>query len=75
MGDKGQEVRYSRFQGRTILWTMTRGAYQIPSFSPITERHALGAWLHTVGTGFTPNSHVSYWTVNAPNAPISIGSE
>jgi hypothetical protein len=70
----GEEVRYSNFQGGSILWTATRGAFQNPSFSPITERHQLGAWLHMVGKGFTPNSRVSLWIVNAPNAPQSMGS-
>lgn len=74
-GTNGEEVRYSNFQGGTIFWTETRGAFLIPSFAPITERHALGAWLYMVGTGFTPNGRVSYWIVNAPNEPASMGSE
>ena len=70
----GEEVRYSNFQGGSILWTANRGAFLIPSFSPITERHALGAWLFMVGKGFTPNNRVTFWIVNAPNAPQSMGS-
>lgn len=68
------EVRYSNFQGGSILWTSNRGAFLIPSFSPITERHQFGAWLSMIGKGFTPNNRVSFWIVNAPNAPQSIGS-
>jgi hypothetical protein len=75
VGANGEEVRYSNFQGGTIFWTAARGAFMLPSFSPITERHQLGAWLHMVGTGFTPNGRVTYWVVNAPNPPTSIGSE
>ena len=70
----GEEVRYSNFQGGSILWTANRGAFLIPSFSPITERHQLGAWLYMIGAGFTPNGRVSFWIVNAPNAPRSMGS-
>jgi hypothetical protein len=70
----GEEVRYSNFQGGSILWTANRGAFLIPSFSPITERHQLGAWLSMTGKGFTPNNRVTFWIVNAPNAPQSIGS-
>lgn len=71
----GEEVRYSNFQGGTIFWTATKGAFLTPSFDPITERHQLGAWLSMQGTGFTPNSRVSFWIVNAPNPPESQGSE
>ena len=70
----GEEVRYSNFQGGSILWTANRGAFMLPSFSPITERHQLGAWIYMVGSGFTPNGRVSLWVVNAPNAPQSMGS-
>jgi|GEM_PF-6322575 len=70
----GEEVRYSNFQGGSIRWTTNRGVFFIPSFSPVTERHQLGAWLYMSGVGFTPNSRVSFWIVNAPNAPQSIGS-
>jgi hypothetical protein len=74
-GAGGQEVRYSNFQGGTIYWTATRGAFLLPSFSPITERHQLGAWVYMVGSGFTPNSRVSYWIVNTPDPPKSLGAE
>lgn len=70
----GEEVRYSNFQGGTILWTASRGAYLIPSFSPFTERHQLGAWLYMIGQGFTPNNRVTFWIINAPNPPKIIGS-
>lgn len=70
----GVEVRYSNFQGGTILWTMDRGPFLIPSFSPTTERHTLGAWLYMIGQGFTPNNRVTFWIINAPNPPKNIGS-
>lgn len=70
----GVEIRYSNFQGGTILWTMNRGPFLIPSFSPITERHSLGAWLYMIGQGFTPSNRVTFWVINAPNPPKNIGS-
>jgi uncharacterized protein with LGFP repeats len=70
----GEEVRYSNFQGGTIEWTANRGAFLIPSFSPSTKRHSRGAYLLMRGQGFTPNNRVTFWIVNAPNAPKSIGS-
>lgn len=70
----GEEVRYSNFQGGTIFWTANRGAYLIPSFSPFTERHQLGAWLYMIGQGFTPNNRVTFWIINVPDPPKIIGS-
>lgn len=70
----GEEVRYSNFQGGTIFWTASRGAYLIPSFSPITERHQLGAWLYMIGQGFTPNNRVTFWIINVPDPPKIIES-
>ena len=68
------EVHYSNFQGGTIYWTAARGAFMLPSYDPITEKFATGAYVYIVGTGFTPGGRVSLWIVNAPNEAASMGS-